>query len=78
MYLFIYLNSHLRICFINFREKEERVREGEERETETERQRGRGRGRENIDEREKNIDRLLPDQGLNLQPFGIWNDAPTS
>ena len=39
--------------------------------------RGRGRvGRERG--RERNIDRLPPDQGSNPQPFGLWDDALTN
>ena len=35
----------------------------------------------NIDVREKHLlvaSRLCPDQGLNPQPFGVWDDAPTN
>lgn len=62
MFLVVYLNSHLKMCFINFRENK-----GGEREV----------GGEYMDERERNTNQLLPDQEPNLQPFGIGDDDPS-
>ena len=64
----IYFLSSLEDMFIDFREREE-GREGE---------RGRGRERETD---VRNINQLFlihPQAGINLQPFGVQDNAPTA
>ena len=53
--------------FTDFKEKEREEREGE--------------GGRDIDVREKHwlvVSHMCPDQGLNPQHFGVWDDAPAN